>query len=392
MRFLYDAIYGRISFCAREGFCELFLSLCNEKEIQLENVKRREDGIDADVRRFELKKVFEAASSSGMNIKITRRRGLPDILIKYRKRLGIPFGILLFAVIIGWLGCFVWSVDISVSENIIPYEEFVSVLEANGIRKGVLSRNIDYRDVEYILCEKYPQLQWINIRCVGSRIFVTARQREEQSFDKEEIYSNIVASKDGEIVRADIFSGEGVLYPGTAVVRGDLLVSGIDTFRDGAVRFLDAKAVINAITVNYVNCFSAREIQVKRTDYCKDRYLLYMFGLETVVLPCDKCENFTENAYFFSSSDVVFPLGIIRQNHKTMKAVSITLDEGQSSLLAFYDFSTASLALYEKVQVLEREISLNTEGGVSIDGRYKCIEDIAEKKRFTVESEDTPIR
>lgn len=391
MELFYDLIYGRIDFQVDGGFLELFMSRCKKEDIRLKNVKREGETVYGAVRRIDLKNLYSAATVSGMNVKIIKRFGFPDIFIRYRRRMGIPFGIFIFFILTGILSSFVWSVDISGAE-IIPLEEFTAALQENGIKKGALCERIQCDDAEFVLSKKYPELLWINVYRAGSRIFVTVREREDMSFEKEEIYSNIVAAKDGEIVRADIFSGEGILYPGTAVVKGDLLVSGVDTFKDGTVRFLDCDAVVRARTKNYVNCCSAKEIEVQKIEKCKEKYFLYFFGLKLPVSFVDKSDDFTENGYFFCSGDIIFPVGIIRQQHKTFVDEHISLSEKQAVLLAFYDFSVASFNIYKNTEVLERKISISTKEGATVDAEFLCIEDIAQKKRFTVESDGTVIR
>lgn len=391
MDFFYDLVYGRLDFYACGGFLELFMSCCKKNGVRLKNLKCSNGSVNGSMRRIDLENVLDAAKKSGMEIEISERFGFPDFFIRYRKRVGIPIGIFLFFVLTGMLSSFVWSVDIS-GTDIIPIEEFTMALQENGLKKGALCEHIQCDDIEFALSKKYPELLWINVFRAGSRVFVTVREREDISFEKEEIFSNIVASKDGEIVRADIFSGEGVLYPGTAVVKGDLLVSGIDTFRDGTVRFLDCEAVVKARTKNYINCCSAREIDVQRIEKCKDKYFLYFFGLKLPVNFVDKSDSFTQNGYFFSSGDVVYPLGIIREQHKTFAAEHISLSDKQAVLMAFYDFSVAAFELYRNADVLERKINISKTNGVTVDGEFFCVEDIALKKRFTVESDGTVIR
>lgn len=388
---LSEIFFGKISFEVKDGFSDLFLSHCRKSGIVLNNLKISDNVISASVTRYSIENVFKAAEESGNTVKIIKRYGLPDVFIRYRKRLGIPLGLLVFAVILGFLGSFVWSVDISGTEK-IPLENIERVLFETGIRKGALCENLQCRDAEFVLYNTFPEISWVNVLPVGSRVFVTVKERTDISADDSTVYSNIIAAKSGEIVRADIFVGEGFFYPGSAVEKGDMLASGVITFRDGRVKFVDCEGVVLARTKNTVNSFAPNRFEAMRTQVCKEKYLLYFFGLRIPLGVSVKAEDFTENRYFLTIPDIVLPLGLVRRHFVTLENKEIILEDCEAKLMAFYDFSKASLPLYKASQVIEREISFSDGDVVNFEAKYICVEDIAEKKIFTVNERDADLR
>lgn len=386
-----DILFGRISFEISDGFTELFLSECKREDISLKNVRVRNNIITATVNRHELKRVYAAAKKSGNSVKILKRYGLPDFLIRYRKRLGIPCGILLFALILGFLGSFVWSVDIAGLES-IPAEEIERVLYEAGIKKGALYENLQCKDAEYILYNEFPEISWVNVLPIGSRVFVTVKERTELSADDGSTYSNIIASKDGEIVRADIFVGDGFFYPGSAVEKGELLASGVINFRDGRVRFVDCEAVVLARTKNRINSFAPVKIEAWSEKKCKDNYFLYFFGLKVPLNLGVKGSDFTENGYFFDTADIIFPIGLIRRHYSQLNKKEINLSPSQAKLIAFFDFAENAVPLYESAEILERNITFSQGNVMSFEGSFLCVEDIAEKKIFTVNEREADLR
>ncbi len=382
-----DFVFGRVHFCATEGFFGLFLRECRKKGILLYEIRRTEDCISGYVSQMDVKPLFDCAAESGMKVEIISRKGLPDTFIRYRKRAGLPVGLFLFAVILLLLRSFVWSVDIQGLER-IPADKLEATLSSLGVREGVFCESINCKDIEFSLYKMYDDISWVSVSLVGSRCFVNISEVKAEEEYKENIYSNIIAAKDGEIVRADIFSGEGNIYKGTAVVKGDLLVSGVKNHRDGTVEFVDSNAFILARTRNFITSTVPMELTVSVVNECKDNYFASFFGMCFPIVNNIKEYSFTESRYYFNSGDIVYPVFISRIHKYTLNETKISLSEGMAMLIAFRDFSLRALKLYSKTQVLESDVSAAFTSSCEISGKFLCEEDIAQKKSFTVEEEN----
>lgn len=383
---LSEFLTGKVSFNATNGFSELFLSNCKKSGVYLFDITKTELGLSACVKYSDMDLVYSAAEKSGMELEIIKRSGMPHLFFKYRRRFGIPVGLFVGILITSVLSSTVWSVDISGYEN-IPLETLEELLRDVGIEKGSFGKNINCDDAEAYLENKLEVLSWVSVYRIGSRVFVEVREREEQITGADKLlYSNIIAAKDGEIVKADIFTGEGKFYPGSAVVKGDLLVNGVVTMRDESVKFVNSDARIIARTHNTVNCSAPKEFAALKPVNCKNRYVLYLFGLSLPLAALCKADNFTDNNRFFDSGSVTFPVGIIRENYFSLEETEVLLDDIQTALLAFCDFSKASLEIYANAEIEDSQININyTDSQVFIEARLVCYEDIAEKKYFTVE-------
>lgn len=379
-------IKGTVFFTAENGFSELFLERCKKLGLSLNCIEKTDSGILAFVNYKDMKYVFEAAKKSGAEITVLSRNGLPHIFTKYKHRFGIPIGLLIGIFITAVLSSVIWSIDISGNEK-IPTETVESLLKEVGIEKGCFRESINCDDAEFYIYNRLESVSWISVYVAGSRMFVEMREREETvPSEEKEVYSNIVASKDGEVVRADIFTGVGKIYPGSAVLKGDLLVSGVVTMRDESVKFVDSSAYISARTKNTVSCIGAKKFTTEKIVDCKDRYFLYFFGIPIPLsLPCEY-ENLTDNGYFINAGDIILPLGVIRENRYSLRESEIILSEDEAALITFYDFSSASLELMENAQILNSDLDINfTDSQVFIDADFLCIENIAQRKIFTVE-------
>lgn len=328
--------------------------------------------------------ITKAANTAGMNIKTEKRIGLPYIFYRYRKRYGIPIGLTGAILIFILLSSMIWTVDISGNETVTT-EDITAFLKSEGIDKGIFTSTVSGNDIEFMLENKFRDISWATVSVIGSRLFIEIKERtstDEKS--PEDIYSNIIASKDGEVVQANIFTGEGKIYPGTAVVKGDLLVSGVKTYNDGRVEFTKSSAEIMALTENHICSQTAFSITAEVPESCKDKYLPIFFNKHNNV----KADCFTSTVYFLTSADIIFPIGVSRNSEISFKKVNIELTTAQALLLSFSDFSKTAFGLYEKVTVNKRDIKLNIDNQISVEGNFNCLEDIAIEKSFTVEDNE----
>ncbi len=379
-----EFIFGRIHFRVSEGFAGEFLAECRKQQIIISGLEKEDDFFYGYINYSDKENLLIAAGRSGMKIEILERRGLPDILIRYRRRYGIPAGILVFVMISAVLYSVLWTIDITETEN-IPREKIEEILGEAGIRTGVFSDTVNCKDVEYELYKALPEISWVNVHIIGTRMYVDIREVDVQEQIKPEQYSNIIAKKDGEVINAEIFKGDGKIYPGTAVVKGDLLVGGIINHRDGSVKFVDSEAKIFARTDSFILSRIPRTVSVKTMSKCKEYFFPEFFGISIASLNNVKSDNFTINKSFISDRDVVIPVGIARKFTYSFAEAEMQMTDAEALLLCFRDFAVSALKLYKNAEILESDITVDLSKGAEISGDFLTIEDIALKKTFTVE-------
>lgn len=378
-------INGKIKMLIKDGFSDLFFSECKDKGIILKDVMTNENGYIFEVSKAASEKIADVAANCGMDSAIISSRGLPAIFGRYRKRLGIITGIILSVAVLFILSSSVWSIDIA-GNDVVSDRDITELLNENGVKKGVFAKTILTDDVEFMIEKAFPEVSWVTASVTGSRLLIEIKERtEDKTENREGIYTNIVASKDGEIISADIFKGEGKLRPGEAVVKGDLLVSGVITYKDGRVKLTDSEAEIMARTKNTVVSHIADNLTVEVITECKDKYLPVFFGAGEGDDTPDKENHFTSNAFFLCADDIVFPVGFIRENEITTEKRQISPDSGELLLIVFSDFAKASAELYKSAQITDREIMINFDGQISVEAIHRCIENIAEKREIFFE-------
>ena len=368
---------GEVLFTAKDGFFAEFMTACQAEKAILKNVVVSGEGITANVCWRDYVRVIRAAQRSGMVLIVSERSGMPDILNKYKKRIGIPVGVLLFIFILLFLSSTLWSIEITglktISEN-----SFRAYLEQANVKQGVFLGTINCNEIESY-SERYgEQILRSTVNLVGCRLYVNIDEREViPEISGRKRYCNIIAGKDGEILKADVFSGASDVRVGDAVLKGDLLVNGIQNTPGGATIFLEAKAMILARTQTGFTCQTGKHIKVQKIEASKNKYAIRMFGV-TVPEPSEKIACVS----MLSADSVIFPLAVVRTHEKVLKEERITLNDHKSFLIAFTDLAAAAADMMKSIAVVDCRIRVQANTQVSVEAQFVCEEDIAVPQYF----------
>lgn len=219
---------GYVTVCVEGIFLEKFTNLCAVNCLPFWNVKRYGMAKMSGYTTISgYRKMRHVAKKCGCRVKLNRRRGVPFILHKYRKRKIFAIGIVLFLVFIKLSGLFVWQVD--VVGNVSPIsDEILAQVEELGVKRGTLKSEINIRDMASKLMVKRSDLSWVGVEIDGMRLKVRVVEKAKvpERIDENAV-CNIVASKPGMIIGINTLQGTQMVEVNDIVDKGDVLVSGI---------------------------------------------------------------------------------------------------------------------------------------------------------------------
>ena len=119
-------------------------------------------------------------------------------------------------------------------EKLRGYEEqILQALASIGIAPGTRAEEIDVQSIKNEMLNLLPELEWISVNPHGAYAMVLVHEREPvpKVVDPARV-SNIVAAKAGIITEMQVYAGFPAVEVGSAVLPGELLVSGLaDSFR-----------------------------------------------------------------------------------------------------------------------------------------------------------------
>ncbi len=377
-------VMGYVCFTAYGGFPERFLNLCRMRGIILWDLRSIDGVIHAKTDRSGYRRIRAVARKSGMKVRISQKCGLPFFLNRHSKRAGLIVGACFCIAMLCILSTRIWSIDV-IGNKSIPSEDIIGVFEELGVRKGVAGKKIGINFVETEALLRLPGISWVNINISGSSALIEVRERvvsPETEDDSEP--SDIVASRDGQIVVLRPFNGTQEQKIGNPVLKGDLLISGIEENKDLTVSFCRAKGYVVARTSRSAKHTQANRINAKNSVIGKKSYILDFLFFS---IPFGKT---SDNAYKEKSeiriNGVTLPVAFTRCTETVLNNTDITLSKEKTKLLATLGFFESCSEQFRYIGLENAEISFaESKNSCSFVGNFVCLENIGTERKKMIE-------
>lgn len=381
-------LFGYINFRAFGGFADRFINLCTKDEIPLWNVKHINGNITASTTVQGYLAIHSAARKSGMRVISTDKIGLKYFLRKHKARMGIIAGAVVASILIFTLSQFVWSVSV-VGNTTLDDDFLLSAFENHGVKVGVPISSIDNDEAAQNVMSEIEKLSWASVNMKGSVVVIEVREKT----DAPEIYdaskpTNVVASEDGVILSIDVLYGNEEVKPGSAVTKGDLLISGIITHKDGTENAIHADGYVKALVKKQKN-FTYNDFSLYNIKTEKTRNLIFFFGLKIPLGIKVSDEFFTEHNSFIESEENLLPLGIITQYGAEFSEGTVQLDIALQEKIALFSNALYVKELLEYSEVRDSTVvKTETQNGTQYDFSAQCEQEIGILKEIYVEKTD----
>ena len=319
-----------------------------------------------------------------MRVRIKNKHGLPFFLNRHSRRFGILIGICFCVAALSILSTRIWSIDV-VGNASVPSEKIIEVFEELGVKKGAAGEKINISAVEISALRRLPDLSWLNINISGSAALIEVREREgtaEKNEDNEP--SDIIAARDGQIVILRPFNGTQEQKIGNPVLKGDLLISGIEENKDLTVSFCRAKGYVVARTNRSIGVSQSREIKVKIPVKEKKSYIIDFLFFS---IPLGKTyDNAYKEERGITVNGVTLPVGFTECVSTEYAESTVVLSQEQTALLAALRFCELCTEELRYLKVEESKISFaESEKSCSVGGKFVCLENIGEERKMQIE-------
>lgn len=201
-------------------FIERFINICISKNILLWNMKRKKSSfLFTNIAIKDFKKIRQIAKTTKCHVKIEKKKGLPFLLHKYKKR-KIFIGLLIaVTLIIFGLSNFVWNIEIT-GENNINKEELLNELKEYGLKTGILKTKVNTKDIINNIRLNRDDIAWIGIKIEGTNVIVEVVEADKKPeiIDENE-YCSIVSDKEGIITKINVQNGTALVKVGDIVTK-----------------------------------------------------------------------------------------------------------------------------------------------------------------------------
>ena len=380
-KILINYLLGFVDIVVEGYYIERFINLCNNKKIFLWNLKKDKNTIlYARVSKSDFKKLRSVSKKTQCKMKIQRKKGLPFVLHQYKKR-KVFAGLLIFifTLIIG-LSNFVWNIEVQ-GNDVINAQEILDVAKEKGLYIGNWKNNIETKDIINELRLERDDIAWVGIEIKGTNaiIKIVEADMKPEIIDEEE-YCNVVANKEGIILKVNARNGTPLVKEGDVVKQGDIVIGGWMEGKYTGIRYVHAQGEVEA-KVWYSNKQKVylKETQKEETGAVQNKYSVninnFKINLYKRLSNFENCDTIEEYKKLKLFSDFYLPIEIIKITNKEYTNVEIIRSKEEAKQLAI---EKAREILDSQIQ--NKENVLNEQINTYEDATYVEVEVIYEVK------------
>lgn len=338
------------------------------------------------------KRIRTFAKKSRVVLKVEKKCGLPFFIKKYKLRVGVLVGILLFALVVMFMSCFVWTIDI-VGLETISEAKLLSVLEDNGLYVGMFKKNASFKMIERKTMLDIDDIGWMSINVTNSHASVELKEKAKSpkvpDYKKP---ANVKAKRDGLILKINTSEGVSYFESGSAVVKDQLIVSSVVEDMQGGLKLVRANSQIIARTSRNKTFTIQKECQVKTFFEPNYRRNISVFALDFPVFLTFADEKKSLSNFKIESIqlfDTILPVSLISESvygfENEIKAFS---EEDARNVLLKYCSLYQCFELSECI-IKDRKYSFyETESAYCLDANFICEEDIAYQQEINIDNAD----
>jgi len=382
-------INSYVEFTAFGVYCGEFIDFLVSSDYQVSDITSSNDIYTIKTSPKNYPAIAKLAREYRVKTRVVARSGAYFELRRYRKRVGILFGVIAFFGIIVLMSNFVWNIKISGSDKVGNWQIFEQLAQS-GIRPGVHIDGFNANQAELELGLSIPELAWVSIERSGSRINVKVSERLEEESEEIPLDTpcDVIANRSGQLIKAEVYRGQLLFEVTSGINKGDVIVSG--KVKDAAGRrsrvHADAKLFIEAIEVAdfyqpYMTLHRAKNGRSKNNKSVV--FLGRRFGGELEVPRDADHVDYFETLKVPDFFGFPLPFQVLNQNYVFYDRVEVT----DSATIAREKLDR-QIELYEvnflsDAEILEKEVEyFPGDDGIGVLVKYVFHIDAAEKREL----------
>ena len=369
---------------------ERVINLCAGNNVDFWDLERAPDGaarMTVTIGGYaELRRV--SRETGAFSIRVTRRRGVPFLLWRIRKRYALLVGMVLCLLAVTVSSFFVWQIDVTGNET-VPTSEILAALRSLGVDIGTSTLAISQERISNRMLLLVPRLSWITLNTHGSRIEVMVREKilKPELYDPD-VPTGVYAAKAGIIVRTVVTEGWKVAAQGDTVLPGDELVSAHVPV--GAGSLVHAQAEIWARTWYEFSLQMPLENAKKTYTGATSTHTAIILGGKRINFyfsggnPYAGCDKITMYTPVELPGGAVLPLTIVRDTFEeyTLTEGTLTVQEAERILSAQLLYRLEQTIGEGSVTSAAFETA-EENGVVTVTLRAECLEQIGAERALT---------
>lgn len=383
-------LLGYVQFRVEGRFPERFINIVTKSRLSIWDTKTTNDTLCACMYVKDYKKIRPYAHKSRVMLKVQSRHGLPFYIRRYKTRVGVLIGVLVFVLVVFFMSNFVWTIDI-VGLQTISEAQLLKTLSDNGLYIGTYKPSVSFKVIARDTMLDLEDIGWMSINVINSNACVELKEKAKSpQVDDYRTPANVKASHDGLILSINTLKGKALFEQGSAVVKDQMLVSGVVENALGGIMFVRADAEILAQTTHSYTFSVSKQIDTMSVANVKSRRKLQLFTLNIPVTFSFADDKECISRYHTQSLtlfDTILPVSIVSENLYKKSFDKAKIDEKSAEKMLLKQAAlTETFALSECV-VIDRQCKFSkNDENYTLDVTYTCQEDIATQQEFDIDN------
>jgi len=296
---------------------------------------------------------------------------------KNKNRVGLLFSAIFLVVFFTAMNQFIWITEVKGTDT-VSHEEIKNYVAQSGLKIGTYAPSVDATAISRNAVNHFNgRLMWMAINIKGSKAVIEVRDYVDEHEDKQfRDPCNIIADFEGKIITVEVYNGYKEIQEGSAVKKGDLLISGVLENRDMSTAYCEARGKITALhSINETTSYPIKGVNRSQISKTRTRYSINLFGLK---IPLGYIKNsgydlINEYSSYLSIDGNILPFGLTKTVYCNIKK---SADSNKEELLFCLDsFTDNFYNKYKNTNILNNKLSLiKKEDGYKIKEDLECLD------------------
>lgn len=390
IKIIFNYIIGYIRISIEGYYIERFINICRNNKIAIWNLKRDKNvKLELNVGIKELKRVAKIAKKTKCKMRITKKKGLPFLFNRYKKRKLFFAFLIAIIIILAISSNFIWNIQI-VEEDKDTMENLYQDVIDSGLTIGTMKSKINTKDIINKVRLKRDDIAWMGIELKGTNAIVkVVKATAKPDIIDDEDYCNIVSDKQGIITKISAQNGTIAVKVGDTVNVGTTLINGWMEGKYTGIRYVHAKGEIQA-KVWHTKSKKIPYNSTERTETGKieNKYKIkinnFEINLSKRLSKFEIYDTIVMENKFKIFSDFYLPISLIKTTNKEVKEEQKNYEIEEAKNLGIEQLQDELNNEIENKEKIVNKI-INTyekEDGVEVYVTYEVLEDIGTNEKI----------
>ena len=325
IKILFKYILGYVRITVEGYYIERFINICTTNKILIWNLKR-EKGVKLhlNIGIQDFYRAIQVAKKLKCKVKIEKKRGIPFIINKYRKRKVFLISLIIILVALYVSSNYIWNIEIQVEDN-FRLDNIEEDIQEVGLKTGMRKSKVNVEEIVNKIRLKRNDISWIGINLDGTNAIVkVVKAKEAPEIIDEKEFTNIVAKKAGTITQIIAQNGTAQVKVGDNVEAGQILIQGTMEGKYTGIRYVhslgEVKAIVQYTKTVQIPLKEERNVETgnKETKY-KINFNKFQINFYKTLSKFKIYDTIEEEKKFRIFSNLYLPISVTKITNKELE-------------------------------------------------------------------------